>query len=179
VKISSDFGVFFRFGDRDLSRFWAKVSVRGPGECWEWTAAKFRKGYGSFYCLGFGRGKVHGAHRVSWAIANERVPRRQVLHTCDNKVCVNPSHLYEGTHADNMRDARERGTVSRSARKLTDVDVSLIRYCRQLGFSVRKLAVYFPVSRSSISRICTGVSYPHVDGPVVPAWGSGRSANFT
>lgn len=87
-------------------RFWSKVSIRQPHECWPWAAAINVTGYGAF---GIGQ-KMYGAHRVAyWLIVGEwpEVCR----HTCDNRPCVNPMHLRDGTAADNNRDALTRTHV--------------------------------------------------------------------
>lgn len=90
-------------------RFWAKVDKRAPDECWEWTGARFQSGYGSILRGGRGSGCAR-AHRVSYEMNVGPVPSgMHVLHRCDNPRCVNPGHLWLGTHADNMADRRAKG----------------------------------------------------------------------
>jgi len=84
--------------------FWKRV--RKSPNCWEWTGAtKSQMGYGAVWC----RPRLLSAHRLSWFIKNGQIPGgMMVLHRCDNPICVRPSHLYLGTHADNMRDRDKR-----------------------------------------------------------------------
>lgn len=87
-------------------RFWEKVRKSPePDGCWEWTASKFRNGYGSFVVLGERR-----AHRVSWEIHNGPIPDGLwVLHKCDNPSCVRPDHLFLGDRRTNMLDCVSKG----------------------------------------------------------------------
>jgi hypothetical protein len=81
-------------------RFWSKVNLKGPNECWEWKA-NLRKGYGMFRISN----KIVSAHRVSWTMLRGDIPEGLlVLHKCNNEKCVNPNHLYLGTHGDNVTD---------------------------------------------------------------------------
>ena len=85
-------------------RFWAQVDRRGPSECWEWTGHRGPTGYGLIKLPGNGAPRVHPS-RLSAIIHFGMFDRRLlVLHRCDNPPCVNPAHLFLGTHTDNMRD---------------------------------------------------------------------------
>ena len=93
-------------------RFWDKVTIpKDLDDCWIWRGARHdkKRGYGSFAIEGK---KKEKAHRFSFALHNpifvgwEGV---QVLHHCDNTMCVNPKHLYAGTNDDNVRDMMSRG----------------------------------------------------------------------
>lgn len=97
----------------DEERFQSKVDTCGPvpahrpelGPCHVWTASKKARAYGCF-CL---RGKNELAHRVSFYFANGRWPEPCCLHRCDNESCVNPAHLFEGSHQENMADRDLKG----------------------------------------------------------------------
>jgi hypothetical protein len=91
-----------------MDRFWSKVDVKEPSECWEWQASGYPNGYGQFRL-----NKEQYAHRVAWIITNGEMPKDMfVCHKCDNRKCVNPKHLFLGTHQDNMRDCSKKGRVS-------------------------------------------------------------------
>lgn len=89
---------------RAYARFLRRAGVRGLDLCWLWRGG-LCNGYGTFHY----KDEV-AAHRASWALHHGPIPKGLfVLHSCDNKRCVNPSHLHLGTHADNMLEWQERG----------------------------------------------------------------------
>jgi len=91
-------------------RFWHQV--KKSDDCWLWVGAMMRNGYGQI--KGENR-KTIGAHRVSYLIAYGAIPKgMNVLHKCDTPQCVNPSHLFLGTHRDNTHDALNKGRLIRN-----------------------------------------------------------------
>jgi hypothetical protein len=90
----------------DLARFTPKIDVRGPNDCWPWTAGCFASGYGAFKV----GNQVVRSHRFGWTAWYGPIPPgKQVLHECDNPPCHNPSHWFLGTHATNMADRWAKG----------------------------------------------------------------------
>lgn len=139
-----------------------------PNGCWIWMGGHGKKGYPHF---NHGN-KTHYAHRVSLELHLGR-PLRQgmdVLHSCpdgDNPLCVNPTHLREGTHEENMRDMARRGRRrvwgerARTA-KLTEIQVLEIISRGHNGTPQRELAIEYGVTQFTISSILMGRSWKHL-----------------
>ncbi len=98
------FGSIFKKPVPPAERLFAKVRV--GSRCWMWTGSKDHKGYGR---LTMHLGHIERAHRVAWAVSFGKVGKKQILHSCDTPSCVRPSHLFIGTHLDNMRDMFAKG----------------------------------------------------------------------
>ena len=92
---------------KDLEeRFWSKVDIQGPNDCWLWTAYKDKNGYGNFWF----NGKTIKAHRMVWSFINKEIANGIcACHTCDTPPCVNPSHLWLGTPQNNTDDMMRKG----------------------------------------------------------------------
>ena len=143
-------------------RFFEKINKTSFG-CWEWTAATRKDGYGVF---GVATSKSMLAHRYSYALHYGSFKKSLlVCHKCDNPKCVNPEHLFLGTHQDNMDDMREKGR-RKTLRgedspncKITEDDVRAIRKDTD---SCRKIAEKYNVSAGLISHIKTRRQWKHV-----------------
>lgn len=147
-------------------RFWAKVDKRGPDECWLWTAVVNEHGYGVMRPEGLRSGPTVKAHRISLTLAGIDIDGRYVLHSCDNRRCVNPAHLSPGDHKENVADMMSRQRQARGSRnghaKLTEQQVAQIRERATQGDRRRQLADEFGVSETTIHRIVTRQGWRHV-----------------
>src|SRR6185312_12082833 len=136
--------------------------------CWIWMGG-LRNGYG----LIKERGVKHYAHRLSWRIYfGEIPPNAEVCHRCDVKACVNPAHLFVGSHRDNMLDAwrkqivkkppSRRGT-SHAMAKLTEEQVLVIRARRSSGETVRAIARDYAVTPACVAYAARGDTWTHLE----------------
>lgn len=153
------------------TRFWEKVSLGSPDECWPWLAGTTQKGYGRFKVVAGDLDQLktenHHAHRVAFRLVHGRWPVPHALHGCDNTVCcnaVNPAHIHEGTQAQNLQEMTERGRrASGSAlatwarRSLTAEDAREIRRRYAAGgITQAELATCFGISLSLVNRLVHG-----------------------
>jgi hypothetical protein len=160
--------------DKDTARFWAKVDVLGPNECWLWTACRDKNGYG-YFAIG---GINYRAPRVAMAIDARYPLNLHACHSCDTPHCVNPSHLFAGTNAENRADAVDKGRMATGDRNgshtkphlrprgnkhgnsmLSESDIPLIRSDTRI---YKDIAASFGVSLSTIEAVKNGRNWGHV-----------------
>jgi len=151
-----------KLSEADEIRFWEKVDICGPDDCWEWTAFR-EKGYGRFQL----NGSSYRANRIAFVVTNGDTELR-VLHTCDNPPCCNPAHLFAGTQDDNNRQCRDRGRAvyvcgeKHGCAELTEDDVHAIRKLYADGWVQCEIAEEYGISQSNVSDICSGKNWKHI-----------------
>lgn len=134
--------------------------------CWLWRGPVGRGGYGASFSI---NGKEYTAHRASYTLFNGTIPDgMHVCHICDTPRCVNPDHLFLGTHADNMGDMAKKsrcpglqGEASPRA-KLSEEDVKQIRILAKTTTQI-VIASKFGVDRTCIGLILSGKTWSHIN----------------
>lgn len=123
--------------------------------CWIWNAATRSTGYGVFSY----KGKPVTASRVSYLLYKGEIPGELfVCHTCDNRLCVNPNHLFLGTNKDNVEDRKSKG---RRVGRLKVLSYEQIHNLKELlasnDMSYREISRQTKISRETIRRVALGV----------------------
>ncbi len=154
-----------------IDRFWSKVKPpEKEGDCWAWTAGlkgKIGHQYGTFQLVSY---TAIYSHRFSWEFYNGPIPDdQQVLHKCDNCICVNPDHLFLGTNYDNVQDKVSKDRQTKGSKNgwlhvLTEDDVEemIIKIYNKEFNTVNDIANYYNIDRSVISHILNGEAWTHV-----------------
>lgn len=162
------------------TRFWRSVDRNGPissdgTPCWMWTAGGCPQGYGIFKV----GAKRMLTHRFSWELVNGPLPDDRphetstgtcVLHRCDNPPCVNPSHLFTGTHRKNADDREAKGRGNHASHegeangvaKLMSADIIEIRRTPVSRGTTARLSRQFGVSWGTINRVIQRRAWRHL-----------------
>lgn len=152
--------------EKVIRRFWANVVSGNIAECWLWHGS-YRNKYG---CHWDGKRQI-AAHRFSWSLHNNSViPQGMIVcHSCDNPKCVNPHHLWLGTHSDNNNDMVHKGrnyhpTGSKHHRaKLSEDDIVSIRQLlKSKAMYGKDIAALYGVDPAMVSNIKKRKSWSHV-----------------
>ncbi len=157
-----------KYSQETIRRFFAHI--HDSDKCWEWSGATDAYGYGALTA----NGKTLKSHRVIYEVLFGKIKKNlSVCHRCDNTKCVNPNHLFVGTHAENMRDMVQKGRLTNirargedsAQAKLKNKDVLEIRklyrpYSRMFGAPV--LAKKFGVSPTMIKYIVKRKNWIHI-----------------
>lgn len=147
-------------------KFWGRVNK--TNECWFWIGPKMRNGYGVFHLYGHtGKGTTMLAHRMSYFLKHKELPNDLcVCHSCDNRLCVNPNHLWLGTLAENLKDMymKKRSKVFGEENGMSKFKVEDIAKIRALKgrFSQRVVGNKYGVSGSTICAIWNNQRYKNV-----------------
>lgn len=154
------------FTEAESRRFWAKVAIAGPGECWRWAASTGGSQYGHCWVTLDGERHCLDAHKLAFLLSVGPIPpEMHVLHTCNCKTCVNPRHLRLGTAADNARAALSDGLMRT---KIAPGDVLAVLRERQAGRLVVEIAGKRGVRAGHVKRILRGEHWAAVTGLHVP-----------
>ena len=138
------------------------------GDCWEWGLSRFKTGYGQISV----KDRPSYVHRVAWIVVNGEIPDGLcVLHHCDNRACLRPSHLFLGTKADNTADMIRKGRWRQPHRptKLNPVAVIQIRKLLALGTTPSVLAAQFGVCTQNIRDVASRKTWKHIGAGEVEA----------
>jgi hypothetical protein len=131
--------------------------------CWNWTGGRTPKGYG---VLWKSKKESIRAHRFSLEAYSGKQCGDMVLHKCDNPSCVNPHHLMNGDHGENMKQMALRKRAAREERhhkaKLSFNEVLAIHALHADGYTTRELAAMFHMSQPTIGQIVIGDLWPDV-----------------
>ena len=130
-----------------------KVSEEDANGCWIWQQSSDKDGYGKIVVDGV----LKRAHRLSYETFVGEIPDGlYVLHRCDVRNCVNPQHLFLGTHQDNMDDMNSKGRNGRY--RLTEDQITHIEYLVNNTIQTHKtIGLWCGVSTSTVSKISRGV----------------------
>lgn len=146
------------------ARFWTLVSPEPNTGCWLWMGSYASDGYGQVA----ERKRVFRAHRVAWRLVNGDIASGlEVCHRCDNRACVNPSHLFLGTRLENEQDKdrkgrRPRGERSGNAKLTNETVLAIRREYASTRIRQRDLAAKYGIGQASVHYIVTGKHWSHL-----------------
>lgn len=156
--------------ESDRKRFECKIIFpERDVDCWKWSAFKNKKGYG---VIGYRDLGNISAHRFSYLLYKGDFDQKKIVcHTCDNPSCVNPHHLFVGTHSDNMIDKIKKGRAENppihkgEAQHLAKMNEDKIKEIRRLfanGESQTNLSKKYGLHTSTMYNICRNKSWKDV-----------------
>lgn len=145
------------------ARFWSKIEIGTEQMCWLWKAAKNDDGYGSY------ESTTASKIMLQMYLGRLLVGDEQALHQCDNPGCVNPRHIFLGTHQKNMEDMAKKGrrkgltAGEKNGRAvLTEETVRTIKKMVKKGLDRYWIADVCGTTRGRVDTIAAGHTWAHV-----------------
>lgn len=147
-----------------IRKYYEKYVIKQEG-CWDWKGIIEHTGYAK---LGI-RPPIK-AHRASWLIHKGEIPKGLIVcHTCDNRKCTNPDHLWIGNHKENIQDKIKKGRANTpkgmqlKVSKLNDEQVKEVKIHLKNGLTCSEIGRKYGFSRKIISRIKNGETWKHIE----------------
>jgi hypothetical protein len=147
------------------NRFYSKILLPNENGCMEWAGKPGVHGYANFLWLG----KSFRAHRFSFLLHNGYLPKdKDICHTCDNRKCVAPDHLWAGTKKENIHDMEDKKRSIHpkgegiGTSKLKEIQVKEIKRLLKNGLSPEKISTKYNVSAMTIRRIKNNITWKHI-----------------
>ena len=130
--------------------FLNKITINLDTGCWEWIAHKLPNGYGRLRLFN----KNILAHRAMWFMMTGEIPTKFVCHKCNNKSCINPSHLYLANNSKNLRDAYRDGLFPKNRKGKIDIQqkIEIVKLFKTTKYTRTELGELFGVSRTAVSN---------------------------
>lgn len=159
-----------QYTESDIKRFYTHVAVASSDKCWPWIGCRNRSGYGEYWH----DGRHIKAHRFAFWFSTGTWPGDLlVCHSCDNPSCVNPAHLWLGTHGDNLQDAYEKGRIhvragerngeNNGLAKLTNDQVLDMRKRYAAGrITQKQLAAEYGITQATFSCVVNRKTWTHI-----------------
>lgn len=135
----------------EIERFWSKVNKNAKNGCWEWTAS-LTNTYGAFMT----KRKLYRANRYSYELHFGKIPLKMlVCHKCDNRLCVNPEHLFLGTYKQNTHDMVKKQRNHKP--KLTNIQVNELKFiAKTTKLTQKQLGKLYNISQGMVHFILSG-----------------------
>jgi hypothetical protein len=152
--------------ERAERRFWNRVRLGAPHECWPWGGCKDSAGYGQVHT----GGRQQKAHRVAWQLERGEPPPAKIYHSCNNRLCCNPAHLVtEGNLNPETRNCTERivrGEDHWNSR-CSEAAVVQMRHEAAAGATRKELSAKYGIALGTVGLIVTGTLWKSVGGPTL------------